>query len=179
MCEIRGFEHCPCGETQRPKTLSPLEQFAGADRQCVVTPALKCHLREWKLRQWETVDEWGLQKSVWVCERECLSLWIRPHTESSFVSSSCYLCVKRHFSIVFPQEDSGQKQSFLPFPHIDIAQNNKRRNKNTHIQSPRTHTQRQTHVRTHINMHTYASIPPHTQLSVVLANSMGNNHALC
>lgn len=51
------------------------------------------------------------EKCVSVCERECLSLWIRPHTESSFVSSSCYLCAERHFSFVFAQEkDSGQKQ---------------------------------------------------------------------
>lgn len=44
---------------------SPLEQFAGADRQCVVTPALKYQLREWKFRDGSRVRI--TKKCVRVC----------------------------------------------------------------------------------------------------------------
>lgn len=107
------------------------------------------------------------------CMRACLSLWIRPHMESSFVSRSCYLCVERHFSFTFTQQHSRQKQP--SFPHID-AYKQQTRSKNAH-----RYSQRQTHMCAHIHFNSCTQTNKHThkQLSVVLAISMGNNHALC
>ena len=104
------------------------------------------------------------EKCASVCESECLSLWIRPHTESSFVSSSCYLRAERHFSFVFAQEHGRQKQSFLSFPHIDAhKQTRKQKNAHTHTRSPtHSHTSRQTHVRTNINMHAHTHTHTHS-----------------
>lgn len=89
-----------------------------------------------------TADEWGLQKKksgvcVSVCERECLCLWIRPHKESSFVSSKCYLCSERHFSFVFTQEASGRKnpkktQKHFSPSHTQMCANSQRRPKPKH-----------------------------------------------
>lgn len=72
-----------------------------------------------------------------MCERECLCLWIRPHKESSFVSSKCYLCSERHFSFVFTQEASGQKpppktQKHFSPSHTQMCANSQRRPKPKH-----------------------------------------------
>lgn len=58
------------------------------------------------------------EKCVSVCESVCLH-GLDP-TWKAALSAWAVICVERHFTVVFAQEDSGQKQSFLPFPHIDV-----------------------------------------------------------
>lgn len=119
------------------------------------------------------------EKCVSVWERGCLSLWIRPHAKSSFVSSSCYLCAERHFSFVYAQEDSGHKNSHFSLSHTLMCTNSETKLHTNSTVSMHSHPEANTCAYTHKYPHIHFYSHRHTQLSAGLANSMGNNHALC
>lgn len=175
---MRCVECCPCGETQTPKTSGSCR---GKHTMCCYTgfEVSSQRMEEQTMRERRRVRI--TEKCVSGCERECLSLWIRAHTERSFVSSGCYLCAGRHFSFAFAQEDSWKRKSFLSFPHIDVHEQQTETNTHRHTVPTPSHPEANTcrHKHKYAQIHFQSHILTHTKLSAVLATSMGNNHALC
>lgn len=156
VCEIRGFEYCPCAATATKDLL----QFK------VPLSSLQGH-RENMLRHWLCVtSEYGTGNNKWretcedyrnvsLCERKCLSLWIGPHMESIFVSSNGYFCAKRYLSeINFFRGHTGQWIKHFSLPYISVR--SKTKHTNTH--SPQhTHYQKLICIHMQICMHTLHS----------------------
>lgn len=125
-----------------------------------------------------TVEEWGLQDSVW--ERVCLC-GLDP-TWKAALSAGAVICVLKDTFLSRSHNSAADKYIHFSRSHILMCKNNQRANENKreaemHTGAVSAHLQPETNTRV-CTLALPAHKQTHKQLSVVLAISMGNNHGL-